>query len=92
MISTLELSSAGEDIGITKDFNEIFVNSGGIQKIDASDMQIPNETLVEGNFYSFNFDAVGNQFSLQMLNHFHLLEKSNTLIQQAHCLGHLIQV
>lgn len=61
VISTLELSSAGEDIGITKDFNEIFVNSGGIQKIDASDMQIPNETLVEGNFYSFNFDAVGNR-------------------------------
>lgn len=58
----IELVSAGEDIGINDDLTEVYVNSGGIRKVFTNNMDIAGDTLINGNFYSFSFDAIGNKF------------------------------
>jgi hypothetical protein len=62
VITTIELARAGEDIGISENLDELFVNSGGIRKVFTNNMDIASDTLIPGNFYSFSYDAVGNRF------------------------------
>ena len=60
--TSIELTSAGEDIGITENLDELYINSGGIRKVYTNNMDIASDTLIPGNFYSFSFDAIGNRF------------------------------
>ncbi len=62
VMTTIELASASEDIGISANLDELFVNSGGIRKIFTNNMDIASDTLIKGSFYSFSFDAIGNRF------------------------------
>jgi|GEM_PF-1180648 len=63
IFASRDIDSVGEDIGISKDKQNVYINSGGIQEISVLNfLSFERDTLIRGNFYSFSFDAEGDRF------------------------------
>ena len=60
--ASIDISSAGTDIAINTNSNNLYINSGGIRRVNLDDLEIVPDTLIPGNFYSFNYDAVNSLF------------------------------
>ncbi|MBO6534649.1 MAG: T9SS type A sorting domain-containing protein [Balneolaceae bacterium] len=62
VVASIEVSSAGNDLAIVSETNNLYINSGGIRRVNLDDLEVVADTLIAGSFYSFNYDAVNNLF------------------------------
>ncbi len=60
--ASIDVESAGSDLAINESNDDLYINSGGIRVVNLKKLSTVADTLIKGNFYSFNYDPVNQLF------------------------------